>query len=152
MISPYFLAFLAATAVQPEPPPAAPPTASVAANHLAIHVKDPEASARFYSDALGLKRMPIGSTPTIIWLNDGNFELHLVGGRTEPVGVPRQVHFALRVPDLAAVTARLDARNVAWGNFDGASRVSQKRSDGVLQIYFQDPDGYWIEVNQLPPH
>lgn len=25
------------------------------------------------------------------------------------------------------------------------------RSDGEHQIYFQDPDGYWIEVNDRKP-
>jgi len=25
--------------------------------------------------------------------------------------------------------------------------VVQLRPDGIQQIYFQDPDGYWIEVN-----
>ena len=26
----------------------------------------------------------------------------------------------------------------------------QVRSDGVRQIFIQDPDGYWIEVNDAP--
>ena len=125
----------------------APP---VAANHLAIHVENLEASERFYRDVLGLQAIPITLSPTMKWLGAGGFELHLIGGRTRPVESPREVHLAFRVADLRPVTAGLDGRGVSWGNFAGEPGVYQLRGDGVLQIYFRDPDGYWIEVNQLP--
>jgi len=41
----------------------------------------------------------------------------------------------------------LDQQQVKYGNFKGDSKVVQLRPDGVQQVYFQDPDGYWIEVN-----
>lgn len=122
----------------------------VAANHLAIHVRNLEASARFYTDVLGLERMSVRLSPTMIWLNAGEFELHLIEGRAQPVQAPLEVHLAFRVPDLSAAIARLDAERVVWGNFAGQAKTRQIRGDGVLQIYFRDPDGYWIEVNQLP--
>lgn len=122
----------------------------VTANHLAIHVKSLDASMRFYTDILGLQKISAKIPPHIIWLKTGDFELHLVGGRTQPVQAPREVHLAFRVPDLATVTSKLDANRIVWGNFAGEAGVRQQRTDGVLQIYFSDPDGYWIEVNQLP--
>lgn len=127
---------------------AAPP--SVTADHLAIHVKSLDASMRFYADILGLQPFSAKVPPNIVWLKVGDFELHLVGGRTEPVRSPREVHLAFRVPDLAAVTSKLDAQGIVWGDFTGKARIHGERTDGVLQIYFSDPDGYWIEVNQLP--
>jgi lactoylglutathione lyase len=126
-----------------------PGTATVAANHLAIHVEDVETSARFYTDVLGLERMAARPSPTIVWLRTGGFELHLVGGRTQPVQVPPEVHLAFRVHDFQPVTAKLDSTGVPWGNFAGEARTVQTRADGVRQIYFRDPDGYWIELNQL---
>jgi len=36
---------------------------------------------------------------------------------------------------------------VKYRNFAGDSKVTM-RPDGVRQIYLQDPDGYWIEVNE----
>jgi hypothetical protein len=42
--------------------------------------------------------------------------------------------------------AQLDRRHVAWSNMEGG-HSPQVRSDGVKQIFIQDPDGYWIEVN-----
>ena len=125
-------------------------SAPVAANHLAIQVEDVERSARFYTDVLGLERMAAQPSPTIVWLGTGGFELHLIGGRTQPVQVPREVHLAFRVSDLQPVTARLDSNRVSWGSFAGEAGIISKRVDGVLQIYFRDPDGYWIELNQLP--
>ena len=125
-----------------------PPPAAV--NHLAIHVENLEASERFYGDVLGLQVIPTRLSPAMKWLGTGEFELHLIGGRTQPVQVPKEVHLAFRVSDLRPVTNKLDGRQVTWGNFAGESGVYQLRSDGVLQIYFRDPDGYWIEVNQLP--
>lgn len=125
----------------------APPAA---VNHIAIHVENLDASERFYRDVLGLKPMPTQLSPTMKWLATGGFELHLIGGRTRPVETPREVHLAFRVSDLRPITAKLDGRRVSWGNFAGESGVYQLRGDGVLQIYFRDPDGYWIEVNQLP--
>ena len=142
----FALAFfaVAATPVWAESGPA-----PVTANHLAIHVQDLETSARFYTNVLGLERMATQPSPTIVWLKTGGFELHLVGGRTQPVQVPPEVHLAFRVADLQPVTARLDSDRITWGNFSGEARTIQSRVDGVLQIYLRDPDGYWIELNQL---
>ena len=36
---------------------------------------------------------------------------------------------------------------VRYVNFKGEERKMTTRPDGVKQVYFQDPDGYWIEVN-----
>jgi lactoylglutathione lyase len=36
---------------------------------------------------------------------------------------------------------------VRYVNLKGEERKMTTRLDGVKQVYFQDPDGYWIEVN-----
>jgi len=41
----------------------------------------------------------------------------------------------------------LEMKQVAYSNWDGASNKISHRADGVRQIYLQDPDGNWIEVN-----
>jgi len=43
--------------------------------------------------------------------------------------------------------AKLNKANVAFSNLKGDSRTTNTRIDGVKQLYLQDPDGYWIEVN-----
>jgi lactoylglutathione lyase len=51
------------------------------------------------------------------------------------------------VPDMATFTRHLDAANVKYGNWAQTTKTPQVRPDKVQQVYLQDPDGYWIEVN-----
>ena len=142
-----FLMF--AVVAQPQSAAPAPPTAR--ADHLALHVADLERSVAFYTRHFGLQPMRSAARiNTIRWLQAGSFELHLIGGRTKPVEVPIDVHLALRVQDLAAVMARLNADKIPWSDSDKNPHVTQTRRDGVRQLYLQDPDGYWVEVNELP--
>jgi lactoylglutathione lyase len=36
---------------------------------------------------------------------------------------------------------------MAWYNAKGVKGIITTRIDGVKQIWVNDPDGYWIEVN-----
>jgi len=57
------------------------------------------------------------------------------------------IHGAFNTPKLDDFIAFLRNNNVAFENSNGTTDTTNTRPDGVLQIYFQDPDGYWIEVN-----
>ena len=117
-------------------------------DHVAIHVANLERSSAFYRDVFGME--PIRDpTPTVRWLRAGSRDLHLIAGRATQVSSPNQVHLALRSADLTATIQLLDARKIAWSGYDGTPRKIDKRFDGVSQIYLQDPDGYWIEVNDV---
>ena len=70
----------------------------------------------------------------------------MIGGATNVAPQPIDIHFALRVGSLNDYMARLDKLQVKYRSFKGDAK-SNTRPDGVRQIYFQDPDGYWIEVN-----
>ena len=43
--------------------------------------------------------------------------------------------------------AKLNKAAVLYEDLAGKPQTVQVRVDGVKQIYFKDPDGYWIEVN-----
>lgn len=118
------------------------------ADHVAIHVADMDASAAFYRDVFGLSVIP-SAVPRRRWLDlGGGMELHIIGGRTAPAATDRSVHLALRTKDLAPVLDRLKSKGMRWQDFAGTEgAVSVMRQDGVRQIFLQDPDGYWIEVN-----
>jgi lactoylglutathione lyase len=51
------------------------------------------------------------------------------------------------VPSVPDFVERLKQSNIAWEDWPGGKGTITTRPDGVKQIYFQDPDGYWIEVN-----
>ena len=149
MLTPLILTL--AAIVQPQPQPRAAPSPSAVADHIALHVSDLDRSVTFYTRYFALQPIPAAARITTVrWLQAGPFQIHLIGGRTEPVHTPIDVHFALRVQNLSDIMTRLDADRIAWSDSDNNPHVTQMRRDGVRQIYLQDPDGYWLEVNEGP--
>ena len=117
------------------------------ANHQALCVKDVKISAQFYSDVLQLEKMssPFGSS--ISWLKTGpKTELHLIQGDCSAAMHFRSVHMAFSVPSLETYMKHLDKYNIKYDSSAGEKKP-QVRADGIKQLYFQDPDGYWIEIN-----
>ena len=131
---------------------ASPATAQARLDHVAINVTDQARSIAFYAGAFGLKEIatPLGKGPgTPRWMALSNgVQLHLQARPEKVVPPPRVVHFALAVDDLDRVMAWLKAHGHSWSDFRGTpGAIKDDRSDGVRQIFVQDPDGYWIEVN-----
>ncbi len=126
---------------------ASTPNHPVAAmDHVAISVIDADKSAAFYQSLFGFTQVH-APFPTARWLVMGNgVMLHIVGNRNSPSPHSRWDHLALACGDMDAFTANLDARHIPWSNMDGG-HTPQIRGDGVKQIFIQDPDGYWIEIN-----
>jgi len=118
-------------------------------DHKAIHVRDLQKSAAFYESVLGLKRMPDPfKDGRHVWFRIGaHDQLHVIGGAVEVAKQDMDVHISFRVPSLADFVIRLDQMQVKYVNSKGEERKMNVRPDGVKQVYFQDPDGYWIEVN-----
>ena len=131
------------------PPPAAvSPRAKI--DHLAISVADARASAAFYQGLFGFAELktPFVGGGGVVWLAIGNgAALHIFGGRVLALANERERHLAITVADMSKVTGFLVARGIPWQDFDGTAGEMQTRPDGVRQMFFRDPDGYWIEVN-----
>jgi lactoylglutathione lyase len=60
---------------------------------------------------------------------------------------PFSTHVALVTPRLDETLAKLTAEGVTYVNLAREANKVHTRADGIRQIYFQDPDGHWIEVN-----
>jgi len=117
-------------------------------DHIGLYVGDPVKSAAFYQRTLGLQPLAQTASPNMRWVGSANFQLHLIGGRTKPVDTTTETHFAFRVRDLQEELKILDREHIPWTDSDGTPHKITRRFDGVLQVYFQDPDGYSVEVNQ----
>lgn len=118
-------------------------------NHLALSVKDVDKSVAFYKNVFQLNEITNRTKMDgIRWLSLGeDKELHLISILKEPVTVNKAVHFAMTTQNFDTFLARLKSQNIAFSDWPGAPDKVNNRDDGVKQIYFQDPDGYWIEVN-----
>ena len=117
-------------------------------NHLALSVKDLNRSAEFYMKVLQLPEITNRTAnPSIRWisLNDGK-ELHLISN-TEPVTINKSIHLAFSIANLDAFQKHLTDLKVTYGDWAGKTNAVTTRADGIRQIYLQDPDGYWIEIN-----
>ena len=118
-------------------------------NHLALSVKDVNRSAEFYKTVLQLPEITNRTkTDGIRWVSLGEGkELHLISLVKEPVTINKAVHLALTTPDFDALINRLTSLKIPYSDYPGKPNTINIRADGVKQIYLQDPDGYWIEVN-----
>ena len=118
-------------------------------NHQALHVRDLPKSAAFYEQVLGLKRIPDPfKDDRHVWFDIGNgIELHVIGGATSVGPQDLKVHMGFSVVSVDAFVRHLDSLEVRYVNSRSVERQVTIRRDGVKQVYFQDPDGYWIEVN-----
>jgi len=120
-------------------------------NHIALSVKDVDATAQFYSTVLGLKEITNRTKMDgIRWfsLTEGK-ELHLVSIIKEPVQINKAVHIALTTNAFDMLIQQLNKNKIPYSDWPGAPNKITIRADGIQQIYFQDNNGYWIEVNSV---
>ncbi len=119
-------------------------------HHASLFVRDVHASAEFYQRALCLEEIPnrVGKSHIRWFVIDGYRTLHLIGGDPE-LNRPRQfsTHLALATASFDNTIAHLEREGITYVNLAREPSTVHMRQDGTRQIYFQDPDGHWIEIN-----
>jgi lactoylglutathione lyase len=123
--------------------------AQIHLNHITVYVVDLARSSAFYKDVMGFEVIPEPFHDNHhTWFKIGEHnELHVVSGAKEMIAHDINIHMAFTVPSVEDFAKHLDSMNVKYGNWAQTTKDPQLRPDGIKQIYFQDPDGYWIEVN-----
>jgi lactoylglutathione lyase len=118
-------------------------------NHIALHVQDLQKATNFYRDLLGLDTIPEPfHDGKHTWFSIGPVShLHLIAGATARHKGTKDSHICFSVPSVEAFITRLTKAGMDYFNWGGEKMKITNRVDGVKQIYLQDPDGYWIEVN-----
>ena len=118
-------------------------------NHIALYVADLERSTAFYREVMGVEMIPDPfRDDRHVWFKIGEHnQLHLIAG-TVGEAPGRGMHFAFGVSSFGDFLRHLGRLGVAYQDGKGRAGEVRLRPDGVKQIYLQDPDGYWIEINE----
>jgi lactoylglutathione lyase len=111
-------------------------TIDLRVDHISLCVHDLAVSAQFYSEILGLREIENKTRrPEIRWFAfDGGRAVHLIARSGE------------KAPAFEEAVRFLKEKAISFVNSSGEVGQIGFRADGVRQIYFQDPDNYWIEV------
>jgi lactoylglutathione lyase len=123
-------------------------------DHMALSVKDLDRSVDFYTNVLKLSEITnLTRKEGIRWvsLGDGK-ELHLVSTIKGPVTINKAVHLAFKSANFDELILALKALKITYSDWPGKLDTITVRADGIKQIYIQDPDGYWIEINSAEQH
>ncbi|MDC7995674.1 VOC family protein [Altibacter sp. HG106] len=118
-------------------------------NHIAISVKDVDVAATFYQNVMGLQEITNRTEKEgIRWFSLGEGkELHLISTIESSIQLNRAVHMAVSTANFEGLIKRLEQLKVPYSDWPGTPNKIFIRADGIQQIYIQDPDGYWIEIN-----
>ena len=121
----------------------------LALNHIAIYVHELKTSTAFYEDILGLKKIeePFHDGRHTWFTMGAAGKLHLIQGAEANITRDKNDHLCFSVNSVEDFITNLDRHHVEYTNWPGTAKAPTIRVDGVKQIYFQDPDGHWIEIN-----
>lgn len=118
-------------------------------NHIALYVVDLKVSTHFYQEIIGLDTIPEPfHDGRHTWFGVGKQgHLHIISGAKAATTHDKNTHLCFSVPSVDEFLIGLKKNNIAWEDWAGTPNTVTNRVDGVKQIYFKDPDGYWIEIN-----
>ncbi len=119
-------------------------------NHIAVYVKDLKVSSDFYQDLIGLREIDEPFKDGLhAWFSIGEGQLHLIE-KESPWEVPtinKVNHLCFSMADLNSFIDQLNEKNIHFEDWPGEKGKINIRPDGIRQIYLQDPNGYWLEIN-----
>ncbi|TFV92182.1 VOC family protein [Algoriphagus kandeliae] len=124
-------------------------SAQIKVNHIAVHVSNLEESMEFYEKILNLVEIEEPFKDGLhAWYDiGGGAALHLIEANKVPKEISKTNHLCFSIADMDSFVARLKSTNYPFEDWPGEKGKITTRPDGVRQIYIQDPDGYWLEIN-----
>lgn len=118
-------------------------------NHIALSVLNIEESIEFYQKVLHLEEIKnTASNSKTRWLSLGRGnQLHLIPRPNFKLKTIKAVHFALATPNIDSFISHLNSLKIEYSDWLDTLNKDYIRKDKIKQVYFQDPNGHWIEIN-----
>ena len=121
---------------------------TVQLNHTIVWCRDQQRSATFLAEMLGRPK-PVRFGPfLVVELDNGaSLDFHEVDGKI----AAQHYAFLIGEDDFDAVFSRIEERGLKHWADPGRTRPGKiNRRDGGLGVYFEDPDGHFLEVLTRP--
>lgn len=120
--------------------------------HIALSVADPEAAARFFEQAFGMRRA--GPAMRGIYMTDGVVNVALLDFKDEPIAgfegrkdVRGLIHFGMWVDDLEETEARIKA---AGGTY--VTGRKEKDPHVYYEVKYKTPEGIVFDITESGWH
>ena len=122
--------------------------------HIAIGTRDPEATARFYIDGLGLKQVGRVNSQTAegYYLSDGHVNLAILKFKyDDPATTEGAVrctgihHFGVEVENMSEAWARIEQAGAVHRPYPGTEDMAKR---GNVEIKFKGPDDVTIDLSE----
>jgi len=119
--------------------------------HIALSSQDPEATAKFFEEALGLQRIRAVNSPLAegFYLTDGSINVAVLKYRNdEAADVPEGAafvglhHIGFKVDDLDEAYEKLDAAKA-----DKRPQMGMPGPDRTFEVKYKSPDGVLFDIS-----
>jgi catechol 2,3-dioxygenase-like lactoylglutathione lyase family enzyme len=117
-------------------------------NHTIVHAKDPQASASFLSEILGL---PSPRRFYHFWVVQTANQVSLDYLAADPGFDTQHLAFLVSEAEFDEIFGRIRERKLAYWADPAAKQPGEiNNNDGGRGVYFQDPSGHFLEILTRP--
>ena len=119
-------------------------------NHHIVHARDPEHSAAWLAELLGLPA-PTTFGPFTVVQTTNDVSLDFIGTDDERHLVPNHYAFLVTEAEFDEIFGRITEQGLEHWADPGRQRAAEiNRHDGGRGVYWEDPDGHLLEIITRP--
>ena len=122
--------------------------------HIALATRDPETTAKFYIDGLGLKEVGKLNSPTAegYYLSDGHVNLAILKFKYDaPATTEGQLrytgihHLGFQIEDMDKARQKIEGAGAVHRPYPGTEAMEAR---GNVEIKFSGPDGVTVDLSE----